>query len=246
MSKELARIPVPGTDRFIMATLVDGRPMVSLRHACEAIGLAVARQREKLQGKSWACGLLTVSQLPGESQAREYYMIDRRTFTMWLATVDSRRVAPEARPVIEAFQAEAADALDAYFNEGGAINPRASSSQINVLRGMLDQIEAAELAAARAEALAEQSRAVAQRTEARLDAIEGKHGWFSALAYARINGLPTDNAYLNKLGRRATPIARADGIEPSKVEHSLFGTVNSYPASVWDKAVDEMDTWRNA
>lgn len=245
MSKELARIPVPGTDRFIMATLVDGRPMVSLRHACEAIGIATDAQRVKLDGKSWATATVIVA-VGTDGKHREMTMIDRRTFTMWLATIDTGRVNPEARPVIEAFQAEAADALDAYFNEGGAINPRASSSQINVLRGMLDQIEAAELAAARAEALAEQSRAVAQRTEARLDAIEGKHGWFSALAYARINGLPTDNAYLNKLGRRATPIARADGIEPSKVEHSLFGTVNSYPASVWDKAVDEMDTWRNA
>lgn len=245
MSKELARIPVPGTDRFIMATLVDGRPMVSLRHACEAIGIATDAQRVKLDGKSWATATVIVA-VGTDGKHREMTMIDRRTFTMWLATIDTGRVNPEARPVIEAFQAEAADALDAYFHEGGAINPRASSSQINVLRGMLDQIEAAELAAARAEALAEQSRAVAQRTEARLDAIEGKHGWFSALAYARINGLPTDNAYLNKLGRRATPIARADGIEPSKVEHSLFGTVNSYPASVWDKAVDEMDTWRNA
>ena len=245
MSKELARIPVPGTDRVIMATLVDGKPMVSLRHACEAIGIATDAQRVKLDGKSWATATVIVA-VGTDGKHREMTMIDRRTFTMWLATIDTGRVNPEARPVIEAFQAEAADALDAYFNEGGAINPRASSSQINVLRGMLDQIEAAELAAARAEALAEQSRAVAQRTEARLDAIEGKHGWFSALAYARINGLPTDNAYLNKLGRRATPIARADGIEPSKVEHSLFGTVNSYPASVWDKAVDEMDTWRNA
>lgn len=40
-------------------------------------------------------------------------MIDRRTLTMWLATLDENRVAEAARPVVVAFQAEAADALDA-------------------------------------------------------------------------------------------------------------------------------------
>lgn len=35
----LVRIPVPGTDREITATLVEGKPMVSLRHACEALGI---------------------------------------------------------------------------------------------------------------------------------------------------------------------------------------------------------------
>lgn len=54
MSAELVQIPVPGTDRQIVATLIDGKPMVSLRHACEAIGLAVETQRRKLNSRSWA------------------------------------------------------------------------------------------------------------------------------------------------------------------------------------------------
>ncbi|AMS03208.1 hypothetical protein SEA_NYMPHADORA_49 [Gordonia phage Nymphadora] len=60
-------------------------------------------------------------------------MVDRRTFTMWLATIDPSRVSETARPIIEAFQAEAADALDAYFHEGGAINPNASEDQLSRL-----------------------------------------------------------------------------------------------------------------
>lgn len=130
MSAELVPIPVPGTDRQIMATLIDGQQMVSLRHACEAIGIAFDAQRVKLNSKSWASVTMTVTQLAGDTQRREVAMVDRRTFTMWLATIDTRRVSPEARPVIEAFQSEAADALDAYFNEGGAINPRASEDQL--------------------------------------------------------------------------------------------------------------------
>lgn len=130
MSAALVPVPVPGTDRQIMATLVDGQPMVSLRHACEAIGIAFDAQRVKLDGKSWATVTMTVT-VGADGKSREMAMVDRRTFTMWLATLDTGRVSSAAKPIIEAFQAEAADALDAYFNEGGAINPRASEDQLD-------------------------------------------------------------------------------------------------------------------
>lgn len=129
---QLVPIAVPHTDRLIMATLVDGQPMVSLRHACESIGIDTENQRKKLDGKSWAVAVL-ITATGSDGKSYQMTMIDRRTFTMWLATIDANRVSSEARPVIEAFQAEAADALDAYFNEGGAINPRATEDQLDHL-----------------------------------------------------------------------------------------------------------------
>lgn len=131
MTADLVAIPVPGTDRQVMATVVDGKPMVSLRHVCEAIGIDPEPQRRKLRRRSWACAVQETAQLPGETQRREYTLIDRRTFTMWLGGLDENRVSEEARPILVAFQAEAADALDAYFNEGGAINPRATEDQLD-------------------------------------------------------------------------------------------------------------------
>lgn len=129
MSADLVPIPVPGTDRQIMARVVDGKPMVSLRHCCDAIGIDPENQRRKLSAKPWAVAVMsTATGLDGKSY--QMTMIDRRTFTMWLATIDTNRVSPAARPILEAFQAEAADALDAYFNEGGAINPRATEDQL--------------------------------------------------------------------------------------------------------------------
>lgn len=130
---QLVPISVPGTDRTIAAALVNGEPHVSLRHCCDAIGISVESQRAKLRSRSWARTTQWVAQLPGDTQAREYTMIDRRTMTMWLGGIDENRVNEEARPVLIAFQAEAADALDAYFNEGGAINPRATEDQLDHL-----------------------------------------------------------------------------------------------------------------
>lgn len=51
------------------------------------------------------------------------FMIDRRTFTMWLATIDTNRLKSEkAKDVVVSYQREAADALDRYFNTGVALN----------------------------------------------------------------------------------------------------------------------------
>jgi len=44
-----------------------GKPHVSLRHACDAIGLAHDSQRRKLNNRSWACVTHWVTQMPGDS-----------------------------------------------------------------------------------------------------------------------------------------------------------------------------------
>lgn len=115
-----------------MAGQFDGKPEVALRHVSETIGLDYSTQLRKLKGKSWATVVMrpTVAE---DGKSREMAMVDRRTFTMWLATIDTNRVNEDARPVLEAFQAEAADALDAYFNDGGAINPSATADQLDTL-----------------------------------------------------------------------------------------------------------------
>ena len=128
---DLVAIPVPTTDTTIMAVNIDGVPHVSLRHACDTIGIDSRSQIRKLNRTSWACVVMKTLQVG--DQRREVAMIDRRTFTMWLATIDTSRIDEAARPIIEAFQSQAADALDAYFNEGGAINPAATEDQLNRL-----------------------------------------------------------------------------------------------------------------
>ncbi|MDV2475141.1 phage antirepressor [Rhodococcus zopfii] len=127
---QLVQIAVPGTTAMIAAAEIDGKPMVSLRHACDALGIAFDAQRVKLQGKSWATITMSVT-VAEDGKTRDMLMIDRRTMTMWLATIDENRVGEAAKPTVVAFQAEAADALDAYFHDGGAINPSATEDQLD-------------------------------------------------------------------------------------------------------------------
>lgn len=124
----LAKIPFHGSD--MLATLVDGVPHVALKPVCEAIGLDYSGQLQRLKRQPWA----TVGVIPTvaeDGKTREMSMLDRRAFTMWLATVDTGRVKSEsARELLGAYQCEAADALDAYFHEGAAVNPRADEHQL--------------------------------------------------------------------------------------------------------------------
>ena len=131
MSNQLVTIPVPGASSPIMAVQHDGTEWASITHVCDALGIDSKSQRRKIQGKSWACGVMMTLQVAGQN--REVFMVDRRTLTMWLATIDTNRVREAARPTLEAYQLEAANALDAYFHKGGAINPRAEEHQLNAL-----------------------------------------------------------------------------------------------------------------
>ncbi|WP_433658083.1 phage antirepressor N-terminal domain-containing protein [Nocardia sp. CA-128927] len=128
----LARIRVPGTDESLVATLIDDTAFVALKPMCEALGIDTESQRRKLKAKSWSVAVMNTA-TGADGKNYEMFMIDRRTMTMWLATIDENRVAEQARPTVQAFQREAADALDAYFHTGGAINPNATTDQLGQL-----------------------------------------------------------------------------------------------------------------
>lgn len=224
MNVELVYVPVPGADD-LLALQADGKAWVALKPMCDTLGIAYPTQLRKLQRRSWAG--ITQRVTPSAGGMQQTTVIDSETIPMWLATIDENRVSEEARPKLIAYQREARHALDAYFNKRSVVAPAAN--QFDVLRAAIDQIEAAQREA-------QEARAIAVKTEARLDAIEGKHDWFSAIAYARLHDLPTNSKYLQKLGGCAGRIGRSHGIEPTQVQHQLYGWVNSWPAWVWDLA----------
>jgi len=225
MSAELVHVPVRGADD-LMALQDDSGVWVALRPMCDSLGISFPAQVRKLQRRSWAG--VAQKATPSAGGIQQTTVVTSEAVPMWLATIDENRVADDAKPKLIAYQREARDALDSYFNRRAAAP---AMNQLDVLRAALDQIEAAQRDAATA-------IAIAQRTDDRLAAIEGKHDWFSALAYARINGLQTSTAFLRRLGSCASRIAKAQGVEPNRVQHQLYGMVNSYPAYIWDLAAE--------
>lgn len=119
--KELTQVPFRDTTIY---TTADGA-YVALRPVCDSLGLDFSGQLQRLQHQSWATVGVTPT-VAADGKTREMTVIDRRTFTMWLATIDTSRVKNErTRELVRIYQCEAADALDQYFREGIAVNPRA-------------------------------------------------------------------------------------------------------------------------
>jgi P22_AR N-terminal domain len=203
----LETIPVPGADD-LLATQSDGRQWVALKPMCETLGIDPWSQLLKLKGKSWATTRMTPV-VAADGKVRKMAMIDSKTIPMWLATIDEDRVSPEARPKLIAYQREARDALDAYFNRRVSSPP--PMNQLDVLRAALDQIEAVQRDA--------------DKANARLDGIEGRHDWFSALGYARLTGAEnTSNAAMQRLGKRRQQSPGRPGSSPSGCPTSTTAT----------------------
>lgn len=143
MSNQIVAIPFHG--QTVQSVEVDGKPHVVFRPLVESLGLDADSQMKRLRRHSWACPAKMTVQMG--NQGREVTLVDIRTLTMWLATIDENRVSEEARPLVIAYQNEVADAIESYWTQGGAINPRATEHQKNALMFELrSQMELAQAA----------------------------------------------------------------------------------------------------
>lgn len=116
----------------IHTVMLNGKPGVILKPAVDELGLDFRTQLRKLKTRSWA----TVGALPTvaeDGKTREMAAVPVRTFLMLLASINEHRVREELRPILIAFQNETADAIEAYWTKGGAINERATDEQLTAL-----------------------------------------------------------------------------------------------------------------
>jgi prophage antirepressor-like protein len=115
------------------------------------------------------------------------------------------------------------------IRETGRYSVTQAGDDLDVIQGMLDGLRAQR----RRLAALENEQAV---TRAKVEAIEGRHDWFTALGYAKLHDLPTDRPYLARVGRKASALLRDEGGEPHPRQDATFGTVNTYPAAVLERA----------
>ncbi|MCP2168111.1 hypothetical protein [Goodfellowiella coeruleoviolacea] len=156
-------------------------------------------------------------------------------------------------PIAQAVRDAVQDGYD-YARRELARPARRTGGRLDFLREMLDQVEAVEAEQERqreeqnrqarelfqqAQEQLRQARELAE-VRARIDSAENANGWLTALAYAKLNGLPTDQWSTNQLGRLASKLMRTAGQEPKKVHHTVWGEVGSYPTDVLDEAADTL------
>lgn len=137
-------IPVAGTPGL---QNIEGE-YIALKPLCEALGVDSKRQTDKIKSTSWAVAAeITATGSDGET----YRMtgLHKDSVPMWLATISENQVEEEARPILIAYQKEAAKALNDYFTKGAAVGPnivtdyKAQAEILNILKDILpkDRLE---------------------------------------------------------------------------------------------------------
>lgn len=132
MSNDIVEVPFNGS-MMIAQRFDDGEIYTALKPICENIGIAYNGQWERLNRTPWAT-IRMIRTVGADGKQRDMVAISRKTLTMWLATIDTNRLSDEqARHNVTVYQQEAAEALDKYFNEGGAIRVSGTDSDEDIM-----------------------------------------------------------------------------------------------------------------
>lgn len=135
---------------FAGSTLVatrDGRGIwLSLRRACESIGIDVDSQRKRLKEAAWAVTVeITATGPDGKSYQMTGLHID--SVPMWLATIQTNKVAPGARERLVEYQLKAATVLrDHFMPQRAEIAPAFDPSDPRVVVAVIRSLDTKVLA----------------------------------------------------------------------------------------------------
>ncbi|MGW3499337.1 phage antirepressor N-terminal domain-containing protein [Streptomyces globisporus] len=134
-----APVTVPLSTGALQTVQHEGTPRIVFRPAVEHIGLAWSAQLQKLKNRSWF-SRVDIDTTGADGKTYSMVTVDVPTFLMWLATVNETKVAPEARPVLVAYQRETAQAIYGYWTQGVAVRPQAPARQINQVKHLTPSV----------------------------------------------------------------------------------------------------------
>ncbi|WP_193090866.1 phage antirepressor N-terminal domain-containing protein [Halomonas colorata] len=99
---------------------------VAMRPICDAIGIEWHGQRQRINRNPVlkTCAVIITSQLPGDTQRRQFLTIPLSKLNGWLFGVDASRVKPAIREKLIEYQEECFEVLSDYWQKGEATNAR--------------------------------------------------------------------------------------------------------------------------
>ncbi len=117
----------------------DGKPWISVRSVCQAIGIDVENQRRKLQAdERFMCGAITAHDAIGRSQ--EMFCIPLEQLNGWLFSIQPGRVREDIRPNLIRYQRECFEVLYNHFMPNGVQDLQPLMDSITSLNQKFDSI----------------------------------------------------------------------------------------------------------
>lgn len=157
------------------AVILEGEGIaIPVRTICQALGLDVQSQSDRLRDHDVLADGLRVVRVPRGQQLRPVMALLHRFIPFWLATIVPSQVKPAVRPKLIRYQLELVDVLallyggDVQSRQPVAVDPAAAAIQQHITQALL------ELRLLRDTLLEAQNRADTRLTvhEQRMDAIE--------------------------------------------------------------------------
>lgn len=88
---------------------------VPLPPVCKRMGIAVARQIQRLQDDSFYAPWIERLPVKTSQGMRDTYCIHRRRLPMWLANINTRRTSPDVKDDIDGYKEDLADEAERLF-----------------------------------------------------------------------------------------------------------------------------------
>lgn len=115
-----------------------GKPWVSVRSVCQAIGIDVETQRRKLISDTrFRCGHMTAPSIGG---MQETFCIPLEQLNGWLFGINPNKVPEHVRPALVAYQQECFSVLYKHFMPRGEIDLQPFMDRFDRLDKKLDQL----------------------------------------------------------------------------------------------------------
>ncbi len=210
-------------DDQLQATRLGETVWVSVPAVCNALGIKVNRQRQKLAGASWARSSLMGTPSAGGQQ--ETFCLDLEVLPMWLATISETKVSAEAKPKIVRYQRECAKVLREHF-----FGPTKALTSIQMLvlqaQAMLEMEQ-------RATAVEAKTDALAQKVEVLGNHIEQDVGY--CVVSARNDRHHLSDVDLHLVGKIATRLCTEQGLKKRSVQGTRY-PIGCYPIHIVDQA----------
>ena len=207
-------INVPFKDEHIQTVDVDGKPYVVFKPLAESLGLDPRSQRRRLNSRSWVGGVKMT--LPSAGGPQETFIVDVRTILMWLATINENQVAEHVRPKLISYQSEVADAIEAYWSEGVAVNPAATEEQLDQAHQVIELMKEAH--------------------EPVLAGTSAGSRYMSLFQYERSLGISFTKAQRKEVRKKAWKICGESNLHPRQIVDPDRGKCFSLPEQMWREA----------
>lgn len=217
-------------------TLIEGEPWFSATDACGILGIQNVRVAvDRLERED--VGFAEVCEQSGHNPRAQYVINESGLYELII-----RSSKPDAKRFRRWITAEVLPALRKHGSY--SIVPVEPGDDLDLMVSKIRELRREHAATERRTTMLELEPKLLKDGQrelaAKVPASQGEYDEFTALAYAKLRGFPTDRVSCQRHGQRASALLKRRGGAPRKVRDATFGWINVYPLGILDETAESV------